>query len=66
MRESGFETGFLCVTALAVLELALEDQAGLKLTEIHLFCLPSAGIEGMHHHRLAENTNFAISNGAWR
>ena len=33
---SFFETGFLCV-ALAVLELALVDQAGLELTEI---CLP--------------------------
>ena len=32
-----FETGFLRVTALAVLELALVDQAGLRLTEI---CLP--------------------------
>ena len=32
-----FEAGFLCVTALAVFELALVDQAGLELTEI---CLP--------------------------
>ena len=32
-----FETGFLCVTALTVLELALVDQAVLELTEI---CLP--------------------------
>ena len=31
-----FETRFLCVTALAVLELFFVDQAGLKLTEIHL------------------------------
>ena len=30
-----FKTGFLCV-ALAVLELALVDEAGLELTEIHL------------------------------
>ena len=29
-----FETGFLCVTVLTVLELALVDQAGLELTEI--------------------------------
>ena len=28
-----FETRFLCVTALAVPELALVDQAGLKLTD---------------------------------
>ena len=34
-----FETGFLCMTILAVLELALYvDQAGLELTAI---CLPS-------------------------
>ena len=31
-----FRTGFLCVTALAVLELALIDQTGLKLTEVRL------------------------------
>ena len=31
-----FETGFLCVTVLTVLELALVDQASLKLTEIHM------------------------------
>ena len=30
------EMGFLCVTVLAVLELALVDQADLELTEIHL------------------------------
>ena len=30
------EIGFLCVTALAVLELALVDKAGLELTEICL------------------------------
>ena len=33
----GFETGFLRVTVLVVLELALVDQADLELTEI---CLP--------------------------
>ena len=32
-----FETGFLCVTVLFVLELALVDQAGLEITET---CLP--------------------------
>ena len=31
------ETGFLCVAVLAVLELALVDQADLEFTEI---CLP--------------------------
>ena len=31
-----FKPGILCVTALAVLEPALVDQAGLELTEIHL------------------------------
>ena len=30
------ETGFLCVTALAVQELAIVDQTGLELTETHL------------------------------
>ena len=34
-----FKTCFLCV-ALAVLELALVDQAGLQLTEIHLLLPP--------------------------
>ena len=34
-----FETGSHCV-ALAVLELARVDRAGLKLTEIHLLLLP--------------------------
>ena len=32
-----FKTGFLCVIVLGALELALIDQAGLKLREI---CLP--------------------------
>ena len=36
-----------------VLELALVDQAGLKLTEIHLPLPPSAGIKGMCHQRPA-------------
>ena len=31
-----FETKFLCVAALAVLKLALKDQAGLEFTEILL------------------------------
>ena len=35
-----FKTGFPCVTVLAVLELALVDQAGLKHTEIHLPLTP--------------------------
>ena len=41
-----FDIGFLYVTVLAVLELALVDQAGLKLTEIHL-CFLSVGIKGV-------------------
>ena len=45
-----FDTGFPCVTVLAILELALVDQASLELTEI---CLPpSAEIKGMCHHSL--------------
>ena len=47
-----FETGFLCVTVLAVLELALIDQAGLEFTEIRCLCLPSAGIKDTGHHHL--------------
>ena len=39
------ETGFLCVALVPVLDLALVDQACL--------CLPSAGIKGVHYHRLA-------------
>ena len=35
-----FETGFLCVTVLAVPELVLVNQAGLELIEIHLSLLP--------------------------
>ena len=31
-----FKTGFLCVALESVLELALVDQAGLKLTKIHM------------------------------
>ena len=31
-----FETGFLCVALEPVLELAIVDQAGLELREIHL------------------------------
>ena len=46
-----FETGFLCVTALAVLKLALVDQAGLELTD----SLASARIRGVRRHRLAES-----------
>jgi hypothetical protein len=41
-----FETGFLYVTALAVLELALYTQRSSCL------CLPSVGIKGVHHHML--------------
>ena len=35
-----FETQFLCVTALAILDLALVDQAGFEFTEIRLPLLP--------------------------
>ena len=39
------------VTVLAVLELALVDQAVLELTEIRLpLCLPSVGMKCVHHH----------------
>ena len=35
-----FETGFLCVDLVPILELALVDQAGLELTEICLLLPP--------------------------
>ena len=35
-----FGAGVLCVTTLAVLELAPVDQAGLELTEVHLPLTP--------------------------
>ncbi|CAO2588922.1 Ras-related GTP-binding protein C [Lemmus lemmus] len=52
LREESFErkeTGFLCVTTLAI-----QEQAGLTLTEICLpLPLPSAGTKGMYDHRRA-------------
>ena len=39
-----FETGFLCEALEPILELALVDQAGLKLT---CLCFQSAGIKGV-------------------
>ena len=50
---SFLETGFSCITILAVLEPSLINQASLELTGIYLLCLLSAGIKGVHHHRLA-------------
>ena len=44
-----FETGFLCVTVLTVLELALVDQAGL-----HLTASVSARIKDVCHNCLAK------------
>lgn len=44
-----FETGFLCVTVLAVLELTL-DQAGLNSQRSDYLCLPSAEIKGRYRH----------------
>ena len=55
-----FETRFLCVALEPVLELALEDQAGLQLTDTYL-CLLSAGIKAVHHHHMAENTFLFIN-----
>ena len=54
----------LCVTALALLELALVDKAGLSsFQRSACLCLLSAGIKGMHHHCLTSqllilNTTF--------
>ena len=44
-----FETGFPCVIVLAVLELALVDQADSSQGFICLYLL-SAGIKGVRHH----------------
>ena len=46
----GFSRQGFSVALDPVPELALVDQAGLKLTEISLPLIPSAGIKGMHHH----------------
>ena len=43
-----FESGFLCV-ALAVLELTLKTRLASN-SDIHLLCLPSAGIKGVCHY----------------
>ena len=40
IRQMYVKTGFLCVTVLAGLELALVDQTGLELTEICLHLPP--------------------------
>ena len=44
------ETQFFSVALEPVQELALVDQAGLKLTEIRLPLCLSAGIKGVSHH----------------
>ena len=40
-----FQTGFFCVTVLAVLELVLVDQAGLKLRELPVCSFQVLGLE---------------------
>ena len=45
-----FKTGFLCI-ALTVLALTLQTRLALN-SQIHCLYLPSAGIKGVHHHRL--------------
>lgn len=48
--EIFFETGFLCVTALAVTD-SLADEAGLELTrDLTASASPVLGIQGMCHH----------------
>ena len=49
--QGEFKTEFHCV-ALAVLELASIDQAGLKLPRYTCLCLLSAGIKDVCHHCL--------------
>ena len=45
----GFSRQGFSVALEPVLELAFVEQAGLELTETHLFGLPSAGIKGVRY-----------------
>ena len=45
-----FETGVLCVTVLAVQELALQTRLASNSYRSTCLCLLSAGMMGMHHH----------------
>ena len=45
-----FDTGFLHVALVPILELAHVDQADLELTEVRLPLPPECGIKGMRHH----------------
>ena len=47
-----FRTRFLSVTVLAILELALTDQAALEFRDPHASASPSAAIKGLHSHHL--------------
>ena len=49
----GFSRQGLSVALEPVLKLALVDKDGLELREIHLSCLPSAGIKGVHSNLLS-------------
>lgn len=46
------ETGFLCVTVLAVLELTLYTRLALNSLRSTCLYLPSVGIKSVHNHRL--------------
>ena len=62
------KTGFLCVTALAILELTLYvDQADLELTKIYLCASLSAGIKAVHPHCPAslDLLWFCFDGGPW-
>jgi hypothetical protein len=53
-----FKTVSPCSPGCTLLLYCCVDQAGLKLTAIHLPCLPRAEISGMHHHHLAQKDDF--------
>ena len=55
-----FETGFLCNNPGCPGPL-FADQAGLKLTEIHLPLPPKCWIKGVLHHRLTSSPFFKVS-----
>ena len=50
---ASFETGFLCVTAVVVLELTVQTRLGLDSQSSACLCFTSAGIKGECHLRLA-------------
>lgn len=50
---ASFESGFLCIIALVVLELTLQTRLGLDSQKSACLCFTSAGVKGMRHLCLA-------------